>query len=328
VIAYPTVFVLGAGASMPYGFPSGAKLLADANKLSVDELYSQICEQETKATIRSFVETIRLCQDESLDALLEYRPKGEVSVGKLYMAAQLLKSEYDDFSDNVENYKRKGQPWFSYLFSRMAERAKTLEEFSSENHVTFVTYNYDRLIECNLTNGLRAHYAKPLGECAEVLEQMKVIHLHGSLGTFHGGKSEVPYGSVTNAGDEFADTKRAWLRASADTIQIVHQADRTTAEFTAAREALGNAERVIFLGFSFGQQNVDRLGFEHIKKSAQIRLSSLGMAAGEYDVYVRQPMNKFGLSYLDRSSRADGNENWDCRKVLEEHIGAIVRRYD
>jgi len=323
VIAYPTVFVLGAGASMPYGFPSGAELLAEAKRYSADSLLKSTCERMPMGAVRSFAQMLKLSQDESLDALLEHRPESDVKVGKLFMAAQLLSKEHDDMNGNP-----RGRPWFNYLFTRMAERVDSIGNFVEQNKVTFVTYNYDRLLEYKLTNGLHTHYTAPVAECAKALEHIKVIHLHGSLGTLYGGQSDVPYGCRRSDAESFEDSKCQFISEAADAIQIVHQADPNTPEFRTAREALGQAERVFFLGFSFGQQNVDRLGFQHIKKTAQIRLSSFGMASGEYDVYVRQPLSKFQLPYTDRASRADGNENWDCRTTLEEHIGAIVRRYD
>lgn len=311
---------------MPYSFSSGAKLFEEAKSFSPGTLNLHVCEMTQMQSVRSFLRVVKQCQNESLDGLLEHRPSQEVEVGKHFMAAQLLKQEYLEINGNLKD-RNKETDWFRYLFSRMVERTTTLEEFCHKNSVTFVTYNYDRLVEYKLINGLQAYYNRPIKECVNALERIKVIHLHGSLGPLYGGQFNVPYGCMSGDNQSFEQLKCEYLPHAALGIQIVSQANPTTSEFAAARDALAKAERVIFLGFAFGQQNVDRLGFNNINPNAQIRLTSFGMASSEYDLYVVQPFKKYELQFENRTNLPPSSSTWDCLDLLRERIAMLITRY-
>jgi len=209
----------------------------------------------------------------------------------------------------------------------MVEGGPTFEEFADKNPVTFVTYNYDRLVEYKLIGALQAHYSKPVDECQKVLDKIRVLHLHGSLGTLYGGQSDVPYGCVTTDGESFTEAKCVHIQTSAQSIHIVDEANPSRPEFSAARIALKEAHRIFFLGFSFGRTNVDRLGLEHLNKSAEIRFTSYEMTAGEYDLYIQQPFQRFQLAATN-GARRGGSEKWDCLTQLRQDVNVLLKRYD
>ncbi len=73
MITRKTVFVVGAGGSMPYGLPSGASLLNAAKSIDPEMLRTKILQNAELYEARSFCTTVSNSQSDSLDALLEHR---------------------------------------------------------------------------------------------------------------------------------------------------------------------------------------------------------------------------------------------------------------
>ena len=86
MIRTPTVLVLGAGASMPYGFPSGQGLKENIISFGA-EVHKRIehlprCTQER---FQEFQRELRYSSQSSVDAFLEHRPE-LVPLGKALIA--------------------------------------------------------------------------------------------------------------------------------------------------------------------------------------------------------------------------------------------------
>jgi len=106
-------------------------------------------------------------------------------------------------------------------------------------------------------------------------------------------------------------------------IRIVHQADSNSAEFQAARKALSDAERVIFLGFSFGRTNVDRLNLDNISGQSHVLCSCYGMTESEIDHLITQPFmtTRHGApSFIAKPEQ-------DCLAVLRSWVNQFAERY-
>ena len=94
MITKPTVLVLGAGASIPYGYPSGAGLVKDIfthiTKNSWREMYNR-CGLDSKE-MDALKSELYLSQKPSIDAFLEHRPEF-MKAGKIAIALSLLSKE-------------------------------------------------------------------------------------------------------------------------------------------------------------------------------------------------------------------------------------------
>ena len=177
MITNKTVFVLGAGASQPYGFPVGVVLFDEVvEKFAVSGAYMTHvtnCTKFTETQIKEFVRQLRQSGMPSADAFLERRPEfGDL--GKVLMATALILCERFDVLWNHD--------WMRYVYERMVAGAETLEAFC-ENDVSFVTFNYDRSLETFLVTSLMNTYNKTHHECGRlVIAKLPIIHLHGHLG--------------------------------------------------------------------------------------------------------------------------------------------------
>ena len=118
-----TVFVLGAGASVPYGFPTGNELRTELITRSKEYLQQIIPKQGNQfvghearllESVHQFIQVFEKSSTESIDLFLSRNPKYE-EVGKIAIVATMLfKENISKFRHNIEH---KDQDWYSYLFS-------------------------------------------------------------------------------------------------------------------------------------------------------------------------------------------------------------------
>ena len=319
MLSHKTVFVIGAGGSCAYGFPSGAQLLTQARNASVQSIRGNIRNYYDEKRVALFLEVLRESQNDSLDSLLEYRPDLE-HLGQLYIASQILRSEHRVMRPSSDHLEK---DWLSYLFQGMAHNCGSVSEFG-KNDVTFITYNYDRLIEHRITGGLRSRYGAKEesieGSICKFWEDHPVVHLHGCTGLL--SKGIIKFGAIERPGQSIDDAVANVLERAAAGIKIVHQADGKDAEFERAREALGRAERVVFLGFGFGWTNVDRLEIGCISSIAETFASRSGLTDSEVAVQILEPFKKSG-----RSVTLAGRDD-DCRLTLRHRLDRLVNRYE
>lgn len=297
---------------MPYGLPSGASLLNAAKSADPEALRARIHENAELHRVRSFCATVRNCQIDSLDALLEHR-RDIQQVGKMFMASTILESE-----QKAANTFNTPGDWFQYLFSRMAEGCQSIDQFLKLNNVTFVTYNFDRLIEAKLIDGVQAQYGDRIKNLTDFFGQIPVIHLHGSLGPLVLRKHRPVLGlnNFNQPLDELDDIEELMtdpLLEAAKSIQIVSEAKPDTEGFIAARKAVDIAAQLFFLGFGFGKDNVHRL-LQGLKPAQrQISATRMGMTDAEFRSLAVSPLESNRIGQLQQT-----NEIWDCLQLLRQ----------
>src|ERR1700680_2454528 len=93
MIRRSTAFVLGAGTSIPYGFPSGEGLLRMARNFDLMNLKNKVHAPWFAETAGQLRFGLSRTDDSSVDALLELRPD-ITDVGKRLIASLLLELEF------------------------------------------------------------------------------------------------------------------------------------------------------------------------------------------------------------------------------------------
>ena len=121
MITEPTVLILGAGASQPYGFPSGRRLkaLAEKNDQAVQVMLQKLGFDEN--TYHEFRNTLFYSGQPSVDAFLEHRPEF-LNIGKASIAIRIIACEGTGklFPEEME--------WYEYLFNQKL-RGSSFETF-------------------------------------------------------------------------------------------------------------------------------------------------------------------------------------------------------
>ena len=335
MIEVPTVLVLGAGASIPYGFPSG-QVLADLiclSLLSKNRPFPSIpreLEHSLSMTFGMLKQTfdvnelaqfaLHLSGEESVDAFLEHQTKDFIDIGKAAIAAALLPFEDDGALDQAFMVRRlmaffpgerqarvhtTGGNWYQLLWRAMNA---PFERFG-ENLLKIITFNYDRSLEHYLYSRISKRY--PNKDEGEYMTKMPYIaHIHGRLGYLPWQEvretQHVPYGAIFQASSRLKSTLdpaslRKWFDAARKDITVIHEAQETD-ELNKARQWIHNCQRLYFLGFGYHPSNIARLKIESMKKKRIYgTVSGLSKARKEYvkDTVQRQNTIDFHGSFFE-----------------------------
>jgi hypothetical protein len=269
-LAPGTVFIVGAGAHVDYGMPTGPQLISGFCDWAQDKPsreWSRAIQLVAPATMARQRPTIdvpeggRAAREHllarlkelarrlgrsthgSIDSLLEQWPDLEM-LGRQVTAAILLIHEQQALSAvHVGGLYR----WLANLarHDEPSMRNGLRDAFSG---VSIVTFNYDRLAEQYLRHFLENHAAD-----VRDLRPPAILHVYGKLASTLVNESATSRTELDNSS----------VLSSSSTIQIA-QARRATKDdedLAAIHEAIYSASRLVFLGFDFHEANLHRLGF-------------------------------------------------------------------
>lgn len=120
------VFVIGAGASVPYMFPSGPKLIEEYKKNPPDVITNATDGVVHPRDAQDLWQALHTSASGSIDALLERRTDLEAA-GKALIASHLLKNER-----HSKQHTFWKPDWIQYLIGIMSEGARNSQEFAKE----------------------------------------------------------------------------------------------------------------------------------------------------------------------------------------------------
>ena len=304
MITRPTVLILGAGASAPFGFPSGQKLLDDICRgLSREPagFFTLLRECGFDAnTIAAFRDALKSSGRPTVDVFLECRPEF-LELGKTAIAASLIAYEIEDKLLEV-----KGN-WYGYLFQRLGP---SLLGDVAQSRLSVITFNYDRSLDHFLFLALQNAFNLKPHEAVRFLKKIPIVHVYGTLGELpHVGRGATrpyrrsdPARTVTDA------------LAAKDSIKIVPKGVEGDVDFGRALQILGEAEVVCFLGFGYLRDNVERLGLE--RRTAGTRLWGSAYAVGEG---AREPIMTLFTGDSNKRPIRLGAANQDALEFLKRH---------
>lgn len=290
MIQKKTVLVLGAGASVPFGFPCGKQLVKKicTNVLKREGRCFKILENhgfEDDDIIR-FRDCLARSGQISVDAFLQHRTDF-IDVGKEAIAAALLPHELTNMLFDVPMVKSIPN-WYELLFERLGTK---FTEFG-DNELAIITFNYDRSIEHYLCTALMNTHGKTEKECGTTLQHIPVVHLYGQLGRLPWQQKSLPL--VPYDAGAGSSSYGLRIKNAAESIHIIHEYEDVEEDpnFKAAHKLLREAHRVYFLGFGFNALNVERLLPRDLRKRAglqgtayevsphqRVRVNALGMGA-------------------------------------------------
>lgn len=267
-----TVLILGAGASKPYGFPSGPglvdKIVNEFPGLS-EKLGKSRRQQILVDHAKGFVQVLKKSRRLSIDTFLEYhenyRDTGKVAIAGILLPIETEKNLYD----NVE----KGQDWYRHICNWLMDCP--LSNFP-RHPISIITYNYDRSLEHCLHEALENSYDISSQVAATHMKKIPIIHIHGQLGFLpwqEGIGCRIGYTGNTD------DTYLGHIVNASKSIRIIFEnTEDTDSAIAAAREELKKAKAVIFMGFGYDEVNLKRLNLARtIHGNVPIVGTSLGL---------------------------------------------------
>lgn len=288
-----TVFVVGAGASIPYGFPSAAQM-TEQLKIDLAQRDHPLTKviQERLGPEFSRLRTDVLQLTKSIDEHAYYNPDSIEGL-KYAIAYYILKAErsarvgpvskYD--SDDGEATGTTGNPlrtdnWLGYLFNCVTSPGYS----RGDVNLAFVTFNYDRLIEHYFTTKAE-HLHRDDGpfRCSEFLESISIVHVHGSVGPLGAlGIRRYSYQDVVGFG-EYDEPDEVVVDHSAGYLSMAYEDQSVDSrKIQRARAFLHQADRIIFLGCAYHRFALERLDWKNtiLRDDVEIYGTAWGLEQG------------------------------------------------
>ena len=266
-----TVFIIGAGASAPYGYPTGNRLRNLICKNYSDRIYpfiersknslsnNQI--QRYKTKIKNLADVFFDSGTPSIDLFLS-RNSSFSEIGKCIIVSLILEDESrSKFHEDIENTDL---DWYSYLYLRMSRELTKQHDYKlfGDNKVSFITFNYDRSLEFFLAKCLKNSFFDELKDCNDMTELIPFDFLH-----VYGCVAELPWQS--DGGLEYGIKNDFELISQlSKNIRVIY--DRTDDSLDDAKKLIRHAKKIFFLGFGYAGENLKVLGFPHIVNSEQL----------------------------------------------------------
>lgn len=305
-----TVFVVGAGASVEFGLPTGAglnKMVAGYLAPTADKWGSvwndHTLDQALKnwpgihpnrllAASRKIAAGIPFAS--SVDDFLFIHGDDEavVAAGKAAIAASVLYAENKSYlarlghHDDTVQAKALGALETSWPLQLMkflmpGIRAKDVGELFSD--VAFVNFNYDRCLEHALYHGLQRTHALSPEEAGDVVKSVAIVHPYGRAGYLSWEKQhpKVPFGGAHDG--------RTIIELASE-VHTLTESHHTDDERQQIRALLTGAERIVFLGFGFHRQNIDLISpiqSAHEVTRPQIFATAYGTSLSDQRIFAR-----------------------------------------
>ena len=162
MITEDTLFILGAGASYPYGYPTGKELRNLICKEFPNDYGRLLGGHKTPHSddiddgiqiAKDFADTFFKSTTPSIDLFLA-RNHNFSELGRKAIALSIWKAEINSvFREDVVD---QNQDWHSYLYHRMTDTLTDPHSYKQigDNKISFITFNYDRSLEFLLYDSL------------------------------------------------------------------------------------------------------------------------------------------------------------------------------
>jgi len=311
MIACPTTFVVGAGASCAHGLPTGSELLKQARGLNADSPVFQLLHQSgvSLERLQRFIARITPTTVRSIDSFLEKRQLEPeiISTGKAVIAGLLGESIHNGRKRKQTN----GEDWIFQVIDHMHQGVADWPAFAKRNSpVRFVTFNFDSIIEDRLAEIVRGIFDNPSPTAEQIAEVLPVIHVHGQL-------PPVPSDALfSDSIQPFPAKWIQWVKDAQKTIRIAYE-DGPYTQALPAQDAVRCAHVLCFLGFGYDRGNLERIGlpdaFGVLPPNSATSPAVFGSAVGLSPGFQQEVKTRLrGLITLASSDHA-------CEQVIAEH---------
>lgn len=283
MITASTVLILGAGSSLPYGYPLGDDLKHKICHNFVFDLTQMVNLTRGKDSVyhdyiplaKEFISQLEFPGAPTIDVFL-YINKKYKDIGRLAIVFELMKAEEKSelfFPKNSE------ENWLNYLFQAMTYQIRTSDGYKRfyENMISIITFNYDRSFENYLFECLLALYTSTAKkeEIAIQINKIPIYHVYGQL-------DPLPWQSKESRKykEDFSGFTQLSYRdiIAKKNIKIIGDSVETP-EFGMIKSKIVDAEMIFFLGFGYDEENLKILNIPGLlRKGTKIFGTSIGLS--------------------------------------------------
>jgi hypothetical protein len=340
-----TVFVVGAGASKEAGLPIGSELttkIADLVNLEVEfdrvisgdqEIYKalvQLVRSDTSwgnndllSSGEQLADAMRLAQ--SIDTFLQSHSSNRefVLLGKLGIvraigqaeAASLLASRQPGEPSDLSKLSK---TWYYSLARMLFNGVPADEPHLAFANVSFIVFNYDRCLEVFLIRAAEMFFRLSRAEAIDLIRRVSFVHPYGSLGDIF-----LPNG----IGVPFA-SKRLDLLAASGRIKTFSEQSELRAS---VQKLVYDAEKLIFLGFGFHEQNMELLDISQdvsptrAAATKQIYATTHGLSDSDEEVVRSQLSHAFhGMPIGQETARLIATKDATCAAFFDAYWRSLA----
>lgn len=178
-------------------------------------------------------------------------------------------------------------------------------------NVSLIIFNYDRAVEQYLPFAIQASFGMGLDEARSITGAARIFHPYGSLGELPwDGQSGVAYGSE--------EMNR--LPIISRQIRTFTEQVEDKASLAQIKDAVGSAERLVFIGFGYHSQNLELI-YSTDKQATNIWATAYEMSSGNQGA-VRERLLRFLQSPPILEPIISGNT---CKDFLQNYEMALTR---
>ncbi len=311
------VFVLGAGASRPYGLPTSKELRAillgtEAGDralislgISFDRIvsflgsrgmrdkpkYGELFARATEREIPTDLNVARLFVDAALNGFCGSRGGSLKNFRDRFFNSQRVSIDaFITKNPDLEPIAKHAVAAVLLLCEREERlEADWYQQFlerlmrggSHDGEFGIITFNYDRSFEHYFKRAYTHNYLSDASLARKLYRQLKIVHAYGCLGTLEGNMMPplVMYGDVNTFGN------------AVDQMDLATPAHDSNDEI---KGLLDGVDRVIFIGFGFWKENMDLIELDK-KNPPSVYASAFRLPVTVMeDVKARYPNIVFG----------------------------------
>jgi hypothetical protein len=296
----PTIFILGAGASWHYGYPTGEVLVKEVIEKSQeaaryfehsfraqnDKLPRHLLERSKGKHQRTLwkeaseeCERLRAGLEQVKPLVIDYYlglNSDLQDIGRLLIAWVILDREHKFQQGKNHNRRQDSEPrednWCRFIIHQLAIHCKKSKDLLF-NPVMFVTFNYDVSLEHALKKGL-SHIKMFDDEDVETfLAGSRIVHIYGKVrdgyAPAHWPVSGLQKLDRSNLTEHSAPSYHAQMNELLDIaydaakgLRVIdpHDKGANDTDLMMARTAIAKAKRIFILGYGFDEHNSERLG--------------------------------------------------------------------
>jgi len=296
MIKEDTVFILGAGASCPYGLPDGSglrKQIYERFAHNLSHYYERNPPKPSENLLsqaKLFSRTFENSNTRSIDLFLS-RNNEFMEIGKLAIIFSIISSELNSrFREHINN---RDHDWYSHIFDKLTDHIIKKEDYKlfSQNKASFITFNYDRSLDHFLFEGLlNSFYGIDPIEIKKMMDNLNIIHLFGQVAglDWQDLESKIAYKTSVDNID---------INKLVKNLRIIYEVEDDPI-LEKACDKISKAKRIFFLGFGYAPENLKVLKLPEILNTG---MRVYGTAFGLIENEVNQKRVTFapslGLDY-------------------------------
>lgn len=295
-----SVFVIGAGASCSYGYPSGYDLKTSIIKDSLDPLseLSKVLSSFKRVEVEAFAKAFSLSKLFSIDSFLQenshFQEIGKTAIVFMILSKMKIVSSYDGKDD-----------WYSYLFNKVIYPSIKQDRYD----IAFLSFNYDLTLEEQLIVSIKNTFNLSFKDAFLKFKKIKIHHVYGCVSELEEVDEEI-----------FKKCRELDLAKScveiSSKIKVMHDDRQKIPDEWMA--ALTSCDYICFLGFAYDMVNIDRLKTNWDDSGGKIIGSSYMLTSDEASLIRKKLGNAVGITH---------HTTHKCLDFLRHNLSRLAEEY-